>query len=104
MPLTSIETAGWQCAVQAIADAIFNVDGDQRKVTAAEINSNFSGLCVGENLLACKRIESIKVPRHASVIYSRINQKKEQMTRCVYGTLHGFSSSLQKVDVQKNLI
>ena len=78
MPLTSIETAGWQCAVQVIADAIFNVDGDQRKVTAAENNSNFSGLCVGENLLACKRIESIKAPWYASVIYSRINQKKSK--------------------------
>ena len=78
MPLTSIESTVWQWAGQVIANPSFSVDDDQRKVIAAENNSNFSGLCVGENLLACKRIESIKAPWYASVIYSRINQKKSK--------------------------
>ena len=90
--------------MKLVTKAMVSVDGDQSKFVSAENDSHFSGLCVGANPLAYMRIESIKAPSKASVINSCINQKKEQLTRCVYGTLHWFSSSLQKVDVQKNLL
>ena len=78
LPPTSIGRAGWQCAVRVKASQIFSVHGDQGNVISAEINTYFSGLCVGANLFDCKRIESMKVGEYESVIYSRINQKKYQ--------------------------